>query len=175
MKKIHIIVATGIALLIPRATLAHCPLCTAGAGAAAIGLAWLGVSQFPIGVFIGAFGIALGLWMARYFKKQYIPFQSWVIAVASYALTVFPILPRMQDVMSWFVAWGGPYGSMFHRVYLINLYVVGSIIGALIMVVSPFLSAWVTKKRHGHMVPYQGIAITFVLLAIVSVLGELFI
>lgn len=52
------------AAALPRATFAHCPLCTIGAGAAAVGAAWLGVSYMVIGVFLGAFGLAIGLWTA---------------------------------------------------------------------------------------------------------------
>ena len=50
---------------------AHCPLCTAGAAIAAGGAIYLGVSVIVVGLFIGAFAVSTGWWVAKIIKKQY--------------------------------------------------------------------------------------------------------
>src|SRR3989338_6082029 len=76
---------------------AHCPLCTAAVGAAAVSAKYYGMDTSIIGVLIGAFGISTGLWVALKMKKQYFKFQTSAIVVASFLLTVIPILPIMKD------------------------------------------------------------------------------
>ena len=53
---------------------AHCPLCTIGAGAAAAGAVWLGVSKVVVALFIGAFAMSMGMWFPKIIKKKYVPF-----------------------------------------------------------------------------------------------------
>jgi hypothetical protein len=161
------------AVLAPRLALAHCPLCTAGAGVAAVFAAWLGVSMMSIGVFIGAFGIAIGLWIARLIKKQYIPHQAWVLAVISFATTVIPLMPLMQDYTSFYLSLGGEYGSLLNRTYVVNRFLVGSAIGGVVMALAPSLSARITALRKGSMFRFQGLSITFLLLVAILLIVEL--
>jgi len=172
MKK-HIVLLLGAVLLfMPTVAKAHCPLCTIGAGALAVGAAYLGVSTMAVGVFIGAFALALGLWMARLVKKwkQVVLYQSAIIALLVVVSTIVPILPLVSEYRSLNIYWFGPYGNIFNRTYLIHNFLVGSIIGVLIMLVSPYLSTWIKKKRHGELIPYQGIVLTLVLLILMSLL-----
>lgn len=159
----------------PRVAHAHCPLCTAGAGAAAIGAAWLGVSQLSIGIFIGAFALAMGLWMGRIFTRRYLPLQKPLLGLLSFTSVVLPLTAFMTDVSSVYLAWGGGYGSFFNRVVTINQFILGSVAGALIMFITPFLSRWLTRARHNKLIPFQGIILTFVLLVLGSLVIELFI
>ncbi len=159
-------------LLFPAAAFAHCPLCTAGAGAAAVGAAWLGIGQTSIGIFVGAFSVAMGLWIARLIKKKYIPHQDLLIAIISFVTTVIPLISLMTDAGSVYVGIYGEYGSILHNVYLVNRFFVGSIIGAVILVASPYMSSWIKEKRKGKMIPYQGIAITFLLLSAAALIIE---
>lgn len=148
---------------------AHCPLCTAGAAAAAGGAAWLGVSHSVIGVFIGAFAISTGWWVSRMIKKQFIPFQHWILLIVSFALTVIPILTLFADnPYPIYISWGGDYGTIFNRTYLLNLFLIGSIIGGFIVAIAPWLSERMTALRNGKMLPYQGLTITFALLFLIS-------
>ena len=158
--------------LLPAVVKAHCPLCTAGAGAAAIGAAWLGVSQLSIGIFIGAFAIALGLWVARLIKKKYIPYQDLLVGIFSFVTTVFPLIMMMQDSTSIYIALVGDYGSLLNKVYLINLFLLGSFIGAGIILASPKVSSVIKKKNGKRLFPYQGIAVTFGLLLATSLIIE---
>ncbi|OGL82965.1 hypothetical protein A3B32_00730 [Candidatus Uhrbacteria bacterium RIFCSPLOWO2_01_FULL_53_9] len=167
----RVVIALGLALLLPRAALAHCPLCTVGAGAAAIGAAWLGVDQGPIGIFIGAFAIAVGSWIARIVPWK-IPGKAWLFAVVSFITTVLPLLAIMQDVSSIYVAIGGVYGSPFNAVYLYNVFLVGSVVGAVVMAASPSLNR-AMQKHQTRTWPFQGMALTFTLLLVAATLMQI--
>ena len=82
MKK-SLFLAASILTLIPKIALAHCPLCTVGAGALAVLAASLGISSLVVGVMIGAFALALGLWIGKMPKKKYIPSPSQPISMKS--------------------------------------------------------------------------------------------
>lgn len=155
--------ASVVGLLVPALASAHCPLCTAGAGVLAVVAASYGVSSTSIGVFIGAAGLALGLWMARYVKKQYVWGQHSLFGIASFFLTTLPLLPLFQDYTSWYPALAGEYGSFLNRTYLINRFMLGAVIGAILLAVAPSLSALLTKA-HRRRVPYQGMIIAAILL-----------
>lgn len=159
--------------LIPRVALAHCPLCTAGAGAAAIGAAWLGVDQGPIGIFIGAFATAIGLWIARIIPWK-IPGKAWLLAFVSFATTVLPLLVLLQDVSSVYVAIAGEYGSPLNTVYMYNIFLVGSILGGALLALGPSLNRAIAQHQTRPL-PYQGMVVSFGLLLVAAVLMQLFV
>ncbi len=165
---IFAILGVGIA----KAALSHCPLCTIGAGAAAVGASWLGIGDGPIGIFIGAFAIALGLWIARIVKKQYIPGQKYVITALSFVTTVFPLLPMMKQYSSYYLYIMGDYGSLLNRTYSWNMFLLGAVIGGVIVIIAPLASKKITDLR-GKMSPYQGLIINFAMLLLVSLVIEL--
>ncbi|MBS3165818.1 hypothetical protein J4444_01725 [Candidatus Woesearchaeota archaeon] len=150
---------------------AHCPLCTAGAAVAVGGAVYLGVSPIVIGLFIGAFAVSLGWWVSKYLKKRYIPFQRTIIVVLSFLLTVIPIMPLAKGFYPLQITLFGDYGSLFNRMYLVNLFLFGSILGGLIVCITPWLSNKVTIKR-GKTFPFQGVILTFLILLIFGGLFE---
>ena len=156
---------------------AHCPLCTVGAAAAAGGAAWLGVSKIVIGVFIGAFAVSIGWWVSNLIKRQYIPFQRPLIILFSFATTVFPLLSLevMRSNYPLLITLAGDYGFLLNRTYILNLFFIGSVIGGLLVSITPWLSSRLTMVRHGKMIPYQGIMLTFALLIISSSIIEIII
>ena len=77
-------------LLIPLAK-AHCPVCTIGAGAAAAGAVWLGISKVIVALFIGAFAMSMGMWFSRVIKKKYLRYQKTLIIVVVFLTTVLPL------------------------------------------------------------------------------------
>jgi hypothetical protein len=158
-------------LLLAENALAHCPLCTVGAGAAAAGAAWFGISNIVIGIFLGAAALAMGLWISRLIKKKYFPYQKWAISVFSFATIILPVLPLMKGYSSVYISIAGDYGSILNRTYMINLFLVGSLIGALILLITPLISNRITQVRN-KTVPYQGITLTFALLIIAAVIAE---
>ncbi len=150
--------------------MAHCPLCTIGAAAAAGGASLLGVKNIVIGIFIGAFAASIGLWVSRVIKKKYVPFQDALIVLFSFVATVVPMMPIITGFYPLYISLAGEYGSLLNRTYLISLFLVGSVMGAFIMSITPWLSSRITKIRDGKMVPYQGIALTLLLLVVVGVI-----
>lgn len=147
---------------------AHCPLCTAGAGGAAAVASALGVGLDVVGVFIGAFAVATGLWTTASVSKQYVPYQDWGIPLVVYLSIVVPVLPMMTEYIPVYLSIAGEYGSVLNRTYVVNTYLVGSILGGLLTSVSPRISALITEAR-GSTVPFQGMTLTFGLLGMASV------
>lgn len=158
-----------ILAFVPKLASAHCPLCTAGAGALAVLAASLGISSVVVGVFIGAFSLALSLWLAPLVKRKFIPYQKQILVVVIYLGTVLPISPLIRHYGPLYISWFGDYGTLFHNTYTINLFYLGVIIGTIIMFGSPYISKLITKTR-GKQIPYQGISITAFLLIIVSII-----
>lgn len=165
--KYYLIVLT--LLLFPKVALAHCPLCTIGAGAAAGVAAYLGVSFMSIGVMIGAFAVAMGLWIGKLIKKQYIVGQTYILVLISYLTTILPLQMMLKSYGSVYLSWWGDYG----KTIMIDKYIIGTIIGAIILLVSPYASKQITKFRKDKMFPYQGIVLTFILLIITAIIIEL--
>jgi hypothetical protein len=171
MKKL-LFLAIPVFGLVPKLASAHCPLCTAGAGALAVLAASLGVSSVIVGILIGAFALALSIWLSSKVKKEYVPFQKQLLTLIIFLSTVVPIMPLVRDYGPLYVALGGEYGTLTHNTYTINLYVLGVIIGGIIMLIAPSLSNLVTRAR-GTQLPYQGMTITFSLLLIISAVVQL--
>ncbi|MCF6276562.1 MAG: hypothetical protein L3J07_01790 [Candidatus Magasanikbacteria bacterium] len=163
----------SIGLFVPTIAKAHCPLCTAGAGALAVGAAYLGVSTIIVGMFIGAFALALSLWIERIVKKQYIKYQKQIIITLVFLSTIIPIMPLITEYQSFNLYLFGEYGSLLNRTYMYNKFIVGVIVGTLIMYASPYLSMYIKEKRNGKLIPYQGIIITFSLLVLFSLIVQL--
>lgn len=172
---------SGIIIGIPKFALAHCPLCTAGVGIAALGAAWLGVSTIVIGVFVGAFAIAAGLWFGRIIEKRFFknssPQRTKIIkagvVIVSYLTTIIPLTPLFKDYSAIYISLGGDYGSILNRTYLIDRFIIGSIVGGVLVCVSPTISNSIKQFRNGKLFPYQGVLITFALLLLASVIIEL--
>ena len=155
---------------------AHCPLCTAGAMVAAGGAAYLGVDSIVIGIFIGAFAVSMGLWISKLIKKQYVPYQTYLLVLISFLTTVLPVifaLPNSEhEVYPWYISIAGDYGTLLNRTYLFSKVLVGSIIGGIITIFTPRLSKLITKARHGKTFPFQGVAVTFLTLIIIGIIAQ---
>lgn len=172
MKK-AVFLFTALGLFVPQLAAAHCPLCTIGAGLAATGAALLGVKAIVIGVFIGAFALALGLWLGRIIKKTYIPYQKQALAVLSFAATVFPIQPLFQDYASIYISFAGNYGSLLNRTYAVDTFLAGSVVGALILIFTPKISSAITRARGGKTFAFQGMLLILVFLSVVSAIMQI--
>src|SRR3989344_8686915 len=171
MKK-NIIALILLAGLLPKTAAAHCPLCTAGAGALAVLAASLGVSSVVVGILIGAFALALGLWLAPLVKKQYIPYQKQILTLLIFVGTIVPIMPLIRDYGPLYISLGGEYGTLWHNTYTVDLFLFGTAVGAVLMLVEPSVSNLLTRWLKRRM-PYQGIVITLSLLVIASVIAQI--
>jgi hypothetical protein len=158
--------------IVPVKLFGHCPLCTGGAAAAAGAAALLGVNYGAIGVFLGAFATALGLWTPKLLKKRYVPLQKPLVFWVVYLSTLLPLIPFTRDYSSVYISRFGDYGSIGNRTYLINWFIVGAVLGSLIVYISPFISTKITDRRKGKAVRFQGLGITFALLIITAVSAQ---
>lgn len=174
MKKVVIssLVVTGFLSLTPVPTYAHCPLCVAGAGVVAGLAGLLGVKYGAIGVFIGAFAVAMALWIPKLIKKRYIPHQNKILFVLLYASTVIPIMLLFQDYGSIYISLSGDYGSLLNRTYLFDWFLIGIIIGTVILLASPWLSRQLINLRKGNAIRFQGMIITFTTLILAAIIMQ---
>lgn len=164
----------GTILLIPEKVLAHCPLCTAGAGAIAAAAMALGVKVEVVGLLIGAFAAALGFYIANRIKKRFFPGQYWVIVFATFFLTVLPLMPLMAvEPYALVVYWFGEAGSLFNRIYLLDRYIVSSLFGGALMALAPKLSGYISSLRDDKRFPYQTLVMTLLLLIFTAVLVQI--
>ncbi len=158
-------------ILIPTAQ-AHCPLCTMGAAAAIGGAVWLGVKTQVIGLFLGAFAVSTGWWFANFLQKKYprnfIPQQKVIIILASFLLTILPLLPLINQTYPLYISWAGEYGSWLNRTYIINLSLVTSIFGGILVSFMPAFSKKITALRKGRVIPFQGVMLTLALLLLLG-------
>lgn len=147
---------------------AHCPLCTAAVGTAAISAKYYGMDISIIGMFIGAFGISTGLWIALKISKKYFRFQFFLIVLLSYLLTVIPLLYISNESMYLPVLLLGSAGSLLNKVYWINKLLFGSIIGGFAALIAYFFHISIKKLNGKVLFPFQGIVITLLFLIISS-------
>ena len=150
--------------LLARTVSAHCPLCTVGAGAAAAGAVWLGVSKIVIGLLMGAFAMSMGMWFAKIPKKRFIPFQKTLIIIMIFFTTVLPLLPIFGAIGPLYIPFIGEYG----KTYAINYSLASSFLGGTITFISPSLNKKIKEKRKGKGIMFQGILLTFALLAVAA-------
>lgn len=148
---------------------AHCPLCTAAVGAAAVSAKYYGMDLSIIGIFIGAFGVSTGLWIGLKIKN-YFKFQLPLIVLSSFLLTALPLLYISNEQIYLPILWLGPAGTLFNKVYWINKILFGSIIGAVASVFAYLLHIHVKKIRGKVLFPFQGIIFTILSLGITSLI-----
>ena len=148
---------------------AHCPLCTVTAGVAAAGGVYLGVSRIVIGLLIGAFAMSMGMWFAKIVKKRYIPFQKTLIITIVFLATIIPLLPIFSSVAGFGVNLTGGYGTLLNKTYVIDLSLLSSFLGGLIVFIPPLLNRKI-KEKTTIRIPFQGIILTFLILIAASLI-----
>jgi len=168
--KLSLLIIGGI--LFPLTTKAHCPLCTAGAGILAVIAISLGVPALIISTLLGGFALAMGLWLAKFIKKKYIRYQDPLFAGAIYFLTVLPLWPILKEYKILYAPFLG-FDKYTEKVP-VDIYLMGVIVGAIILASSPYLSRKISSLIQRQIIPFQGISITLVLLVIIPLLINFF-
>ncbi|KKU15253.1 hypothetical protein A3A20_01000 [Candidatus Wolfebacteria bacterium RIFCSPLOWO2_01_FULL_45_19] len=163
-----VLISSLVFLFVPFIAHAHCPLCTAGAVAAGGIAAWLGVGDLTVGIFIGAAALLLGWWLAKRIKKEYVPFQLVLASAFIFLTTILPTIPFMPAISFVYIPWFGEYGL----VYTLNSFLLGSLLGAAVVLAAPFASRLLNRMRGDIAFPYQGMVVTLALLVAVAVLVE---
>ncbi len=144
MKKIALpLIGVVFSVFLADIVSAHCPLCTIGAGAAAAGAVWLGVSKVVIALLIGAFAMSMGMWFSRIPKKKYIPFQKTLIISIIFLTTLLPLLPLFKAIGPLYLSFIGEYGMT----YAFNYSLASSILGAGLVFISPKINKKIKDKR----------------------------
>ncbi|PIN91743.1 hypothetical protein COU61_01865 [Candidatus Pacearchaeota archaeon CG10_big_fil_rev_8_21_14_0_10_35_13] len=167
-KRVILFLSVLLGIFIIPSVMAHCPLCTIGAGAAAGAAIWLGVSKVVVALFIGAFAMSMGMWFSRLIKKKYVPFQKTLIITIIFLTTVFPLMPLFSAIGPLYIPFIGAYGAT----YALNYSLGSSLLGGGITLISPGLNKKIKEKtKRGF--PYQGIVLTFSLLLIASLVIQL--
>ncbi len=152
---------------------AHCPLCTAAVGAAAVTAKYYGVDTSIIGLLIGAFAVSTGLWIGLKLKN-YFKYQLHAVTLFSFLATAIPVVYGVSsDTIYLPVLWYGEPGSALNQVYWLNKLLLGSIIGAVVTLLGYKLHKKIKITRGKVLFPYQGIAITLGFL-LISGLGLYF-
>ncbi len=170
-KTIQTLIVAGV-ILLPKFTLAHCPLCTIGAGALVLAGTWLGVSTAVLGILIGGLAMSMGLWFGNLIKKQYLPYQKLIIALAVFLSTIFPLTALALDYFPLYISLFGEYGTIFHKTYVVNKFVFGGFLGGLAVIIAPYLSRGFSKIA-GRRIAYQGLITTLLLLVVLAAVVEL--
>lgn len=146
---------------------AHCPLCTAAVGAGVLGARYFGLGDSIVGLFVGAFGIATGLWLASKIKQRYIPFQTALIAAGSTALTVLPLM-ALSDQLLYIPPLLLGTNTWLSQALFVNKFLVGSIIGAIVSGLAWQFHLYIKKLKGRVLFPFQGIAFTIAALLVSS-------
>jgi len=157
-------------IILPQLVLAHCPLCTAAAGAG-IGIArWAGVDDSIVGLFLGAFIVSLGLWFNNLLKKRKvnIPLQKILLIFASFLLTIIPLY-LAGIIKNFAIVKSLPELSLLgFGVFGIDKLLFGTIIGVVFVGFSFSLSDYIKKVNGKVLFPYQGILFMIITLFIMS-------
>lgn len=169
MNRLRIVLLIFLTPLLVKTVSAHCPLCTIGAGAAAAGAVWLGVSKIVVAMFIGAFAMSMGMWFVKKIKKRYIPLQKTLIIAVIFATTVLPLMPMFSAIGPLYLSFIGEYGTT----YAFNYSWASVLLGGVVVLVSPSINNKIKEKRNGKGIPFQGILITFSLLALFGLIIQL--
>ena len=153
-----------------RIAYAHCPLCVVAVGAGIFGAKSFGLGDGIVGLFVGAFAVATGLWIARKAKARFnlIPFQTPLIVTLSWLVTVIPMLGLSNQALYLPVFLWGPAGSLFNQVHFLNKFLLGSAIGGIVSIAALRVHHAVKAWRGKVFFPFQGIAMTIAFLVIAS-------
>jgi len=168
-KLFFLLFAIPLIIFLSKNVMAHCPLCVVGAGAAGAAAMWLGVNKVVVALFLGAFAMSMGMWFAKIVKKRYIPFQKTLIITIVFLATIIPLLPIFSSVAGFGVNLTGGYGTLLNKTYVIDLSLLSSFLGGLIVFISPLLNRKI-KEKTTIRIPFQGIILTFLILIAASLI-----
>jgi len=149
---------------------AHCPLCTAGAGIGALLAKQIGMKPSVIGIWIGSFSVALGIWIFNILRVSTLAnFVKIFLILVSFLSIVLPLKTYFYEIGSFYLYLFGDYGSLFNRTYVYDKFLASSILGGVVILTSPLISKIITKLRKGKTFAFQGIILTFLILVLFSI------
>ncbi|WP_408956449.1 hypothetical protein [Natroniella sp. ANB-PHB2] len=150
---------------------AHCPLCTLGIGFLVVMANKLGVDLVVIGLFAGAFSLSLGMFISRKIVKQN-KYMFTILTISSFLLMIIPLSKFSGvDVAISFDFLEG----MTNGTYLIDRFVLGSIIGAIVLLSSTALHKKIKEVKGRVFIPFQIIILSMSLLIVTATIMQLII
>lgn len=147
---------------------AHCPLCTATAGAGVAVARFYGVDDSIVGLFLGAVIVSSALWFNKWLKKKInFPLQGFLVIVSSFLVFAIPFyyagLIIDADIVR---SMPEQYSILGFGMLGIDKLLSGMIIGSLAIWGVFSLSDHIKRKRGKLLFPYQGIS--FMLITLLS-------
>lgn len=175
MKKIFLILLMPLMLsiLIIPSVMAHCPLCTAGAGAG-IGIAKAyGVDDSISGLLIGALIASSGLWAHNVLKKRKIniPLQAFLLIIIMFLLFAVPFYYKGLIINFEMVRSMPEQHSMLGMgTYGIDKLLFGMIFGTILLSAVFITSDHIKLKRGKRLFAFQGLVFMIAALAVFSLI-----
>src|SRR3989344_3325964 len=155
--KLFMVLAMAITSLVlwPPKVMAHCPLCTAAVGSGLVIARSMGIDDSIVGIWVGAFIISTALWLDKFLSKRFrkIPFQSWIITVAFFLLTVIPFY--FSNLI-----------TFEYTLLGIDRLLFGTIAGCILTLASFSISKKIRSSQNKPLVPFQSIIFTVMVLVI---------
>ena len=149
--------------LFVNSALAHCPLCTAGAGAGLALSRWLGIDDSITGIWMAAFLGASSLWASNSVKRKFVPKQETVIYFLVFITTIWS----------------------FYAFNLVNEHaglimgipklIFGMLTGGVIFYLIDVLNHTIRHKKEKVLFPYQPIAFSLGAMLFLSIADFIFI
>lgn len=173
MKKVFLLFIFAFALIgiltLP-AVMAHCPLCTAAAGAGVAAARFYGVDDSIVGLFIGALIVSTALWFNKSVKKRWnYALPAFIVVLISFLLFAGPfyytgLITNVEMVKSM----PEHHAILGLGVLGIDKLLAGMIIGSLAVWGAFTLSDHIVKKRGKRLFDYQGLSFMIMALIILS-------
>lgn len=165
MKKYFSIISLAALFgLLPKVTLAICPVCVVAVGAG-LGLSeYLGVDDSIAGSWIGALTLAMAWWNINWFNKKKIwsknpKIRNFLTILAYYLLVVAPLF------------WQGLIGKPLHLLFGVDKLLLGIIMGTIIFLATELWYNQIKKNNGGHaLFPFQKVVMPIGTLAILNLL-----
>ena len=176
MKKFLLLnlISIGIlSLIVIPGVMAHCPLCTAAAGAGVAAARFYGVDDSIVGLLLGALIASSGLWANRFLNKKKInfPLQPVILVVLSFLLLAIPFYTTGLITNFEMVKSMPEHHSMLGiGIYGIDKLLFGMIVGTFLISGVFSFSDSITKKRGKRLFDYQGMAFMTLALSIFSLI-----
>lgn len=165
-RKIFLMLLVFLALTLTQANIvsAHCPLCSAAAGAGVAAAQYYGVDLLIVGLWLGFFITATSLWGLKLLplSKQSRLNQ---LAVITAVFLSFIIPFRIAGLLEFnHLIW------LFGSPIIFNRMLAGMLVGVIIGWIMPDISHFI-KKYNGNksFIPFQAIVLTVSLLSIISI------
>lgn len=158
MKKLFLFLFL-LAIFLPQAALAVCPVCTAAVGTC-VGLArWIGVDDTITGVWVGGLIVSMIAWTISWLNAKNIRFygRKILVIVVYYLLIILPLYFK------------GIIGHPLNTCGGVDKLLLGIGLGSCGFIVGVLFNVWLKKKNQGKVYfPFQKVVMPIAPLAILS-------